>query len=966
VDLSLNLIAELPAELDALQALYSLDLSHNKLSHMSDLDGLSRLGNLESLNLLGNPVALPSAAQSPTLYRSAMIALLGPKLINLDEEEVGTIERQQQGASANLESAIVPNGVQQHGVEAAAAKLQRENEILKAELEKAIQHIGNQRSTYESTMQNMRTEVAATSQLLVRKTSEWAQAEQEASELRQELAFMRIDNNHHDPVSCDRAGELLATNELGRGAQLTRSHEGSAGLKIDAPPVIRTTTTTTSTPHADTNHSLRRDFAPGIALVALLPRSKHKHSLLSHLERLDPNGTVSSIGREIEALHEQTNLQLKGLGEQLDDAERQRQAARDALLSSRAEYAKLEYTRNEAMDAASDVAANAVGGGGGGGPKAQKNDSPSRSPVVDKLGVLESRLGDQVRLLEDVMLARMSQLLPSYCEEEEEDDPNGVPTAVAPVLHKNSVDDGCDDVNDDIDDGSGCCHTTTTSQMLLLPTSSVAQAREMLMQTDETMEPSELDVVLDQVHALVVDILRQHSAELPEELCLALDNQQARRFQSVAKRARGGANSPTTSSSRSSPHRRRPQHLELFESGVTRIAKEIDDCKSIMDSIGVVLRHQPPPPPPIVQAPLVRSHEEVRSSSMSAEARQNRVQAERLVSTLTKRMEAERETEARLVSQCNACYERLQAAELQLLSVERDAAMQEAVLRLKQSVAVVTAFEQQQTVVAAGQRTILRLQGDIEEMKQVSNAAAAVATATATATATVDATAADGQQQQQQQERPPHVASQSGNGVVQQGVQDCSNSQGQMGALLKPHHSRQERDDAIASPFLNDDPASCSANEESQARRQDRAGAGDEHWGDAGDALLGGLRYENEGAGGGGGPERDHRQFEEQAQNGMQVDHAAAAAADEGGGGVDLGLVGHHKERLKQMRNRLYEELLVMERHYVRDLEAFAHVVLLPMRKRALLPPNQLHKVASNIMKVRTCTALYIYMLILL
>ena len=168
VNVAHNEIRHLPEQMKLVTGLAWLDLSCNKLSNLgqtcSRLYGCRRLFWLEAK---GNPFA------SNPKYRSTVAAMM-PTVIYLDQVVLDHASASETHNQAERSKSLsISNGEEKTAVE--TERMRNELSVLKEENER------------------LRSEMDATSQLLARKTSEWAVAEESASRYQQELAFLRIE-----------------------------------------------------------------------------------------------------------------------------------------------------------------------------------------------------------------------------------------------------------------------------------------------------------------------------------------------------------------------------------------------------------------------------------------------------------------------------------------------------------------------------------------------------------------------------------------------------------------------------------------------------------------------------------------------------------------------------------------------------------------------------------------------------
>ena len=153
LNLSGNFISSLPSAICNLTHLRRLDISENSLASISDLIYLGKCPNLYWLNVMGNPVTKSSQYRKRLLSHCNGLACLDLKEVSSKEMIIDLLVEQDSGKDVSDER---------------VTRLTQENQELKSELQ-------------------------ATSQLLARKTSEWAIAEEQSSRLQQELAFLKID-----------------------------------------------------------------------------------------------------------------------------------------------------------------------------------------------------------------------------------------------------------------------------------------------------------------------------------------------------------------------------------------------------------------------------------------------------------------------------------------------------------------------------------------------------------------------------------------------------------------------------------------------------------------------------------------------------------------------------------------------------------------------------------------------------
>ncbi|GBG27377.1 Leucine-rich repeat-containing protein 9 [Hondaea fermentalgiana] len=183
LNLSGNLVERIPEQMGLLVELQWLDLSANKLGDPSEFSHLAPCGKLFRLFIKGNPLCgLPTVGDLVLKHCASLVWLDGTE-----------VTRDGRAGRALPASAT-----------ASAKQLDEEREakdkILRLERQIATERASVQ--TLEAQNHDLKSELEATAQLLARKTSEWAVAEEQASRLQQELAFLRIDasGTNHAPV----------------------------------------------------------------------------------------------------------------------------------------------------------------------------------------------------------------------------------------------------------------------------------------------------------------------------------------------------------------------------------------------------------------------------------------------------------------------------------------------------------------------------------------------------------------------------------------------------------------------------------------------------------------------------------------------------------------------------------------------------------------------------------------------
>jgi len=163
-----NMIEALPEQLGLLQELQWMDLSKNRISSATYLENLEPCEKLFRLCLEGNPVTkMPNLEK--ILKRSC------PGLIMLDGNEIESVSKTRAGHSF---------------IDRATLK---ELEEKAARAERQLASTSTEMARFRDEKGSLIAELEATRQLLARKTSEWAVAEEKVARLEREVGFAKID-----------------------------------------------------------------------------------------------------------------------------------------------------------------------------------------------------------------------------------------------------------------------------------------------------------------------------------------------------------------------------------------------------------------------------------------------------------------------------------------------------------------------------------------------------------------------------------------------------------------------------------------------------------------------------------------------------------------------------------------------------------------------------------------------------
>lgn len=214
LDVSGNLLEHIPEQMGLLVHLQWLDLRSNKLGVPEEFANLAPCSRLFRIFVKGNPFCgLPTVGDLILKHCSS--------LVWLDESEVVRNGRAGRALPAHATASEQQIRLDQEFKE----------KMVRMERQVAAERASVQ--TLQAQNHDLKSELEATAQLLARKTSEWAIAEEQASRLQQELAFLKIDGpssyhkaqpNQHNHLNQKRPGKLQIPEE---DTELARS-QGTA------------------------------------------------------------------------------------------------------------------------------------------------------------------------------------------------------------------------------------------------------------------------------------------------------------------------------------------------------------------------------------------------------------------------------------------------------------------------------------------------------------------------------------------------------------------------------------------------------------------------------------------------------------------------------------------------------------------------------------------------------------------
>ena len=166
LDLSGNFLATIGACVGTLKGLKHLDMGGNKIRRLEEVKRLRLLPALTDLILSGNPVCDNSQYRNYTLFHCAVLEDLDRSIVS--EQNRVAARRAFKKASKAETSALDMMKTQQNKSEAMAKQLEDDNARL-------------------------RTEVTVKSKLLNQKEQQWTSMAEELSQVKTELAFLKID-----------------------------------------------------------------------------------------------------------------------------------------------------------------------------------------------------------------------------------------------------------------------------------------------------------------------------------------------------------------------------------------------------------------------------------------------------------------------------------------------------------------------------------------------------------------------------------------------------------------------------------------------------------------------------------------------------------------------------------------------------------------------------------------------------
>ena len=258
LDLSGNMLTDI-AELRYVRAsLEDLDISRNRIQSLA---GIGRLSNLKRLNISRNDIRhLPE--QLKLLPGLAWVDMAGNKLTNLGQtctrlqgckglfwlcaaENPFCSNPKYRSVVASalvglvyLDDAVLDHSTDstpQRGVERTKGEYGKSSEN---ELHVQTEMLKKEVDALREDNERLRSEMDATSQLLARKTSEWAVAEESANRYQQELAFMRIERPQKAPeVNVTETKEMPPTVDDGMikdGEEIIREAHLQQQKKLDS------------------------------------------------------------------------------------------------------------------------------------------------------------------------------------------------------------------------------------------------------------------------------------------------------------------------------------------------------------------------------------------------------------------------------------------------------------------------------------------------------------------------------------------------------------------------------------------------------------------------------------------------------------------------------------------------------------------------------------------------------------